>query len=162
MHRFKLILIVLVATFVCACATPTPRIKETKSGWPETEINTANKRYIVSNIIRRNVETGWTLEQESDSTLLFTKVNDSGSMNAVLVQAMIGNAYSTPPKAEARYIVMEHAGVTKVIVNVGISTQMSGGQINRMNMDNANGVLNMFQAQLDRVKAEVERELAGK
>lgn len=152
----KAFIAAMVALVLSGCAAQPARIATTASGWPEVEIFTSNKQAVKENIIQRNAATGWNLEQESDSSLLFTKVDDSGSFNSAMTQALIGNSYSTPPKYEARYIISSYAGKVKIVVNVSVSTQMAFGQVNRVFLNKNNATFNAFQGQLYKVKSEVE------
>lgn len=139
-----------------ACATQT-RITETPSGMPEIVIRTTDKQAIKNNLIARNAQSGWFLERETDSTLFFTYVDDSGSFRSALTQALIGNAYSTPPKYEANYLLFPAGeGAYKVQVQVSVSTQMAMGQVNRVSLKDNVTVFNGFQRQLQKVKQEIE------
>ncbi len=158
MNMLLRIWIGVVIFTLSGCANDPPRIAQTVSGWPEIEINTMYKSAVANAIVLRNSELGWTLEQETPSTIFFTRIDDSGSMGAAVTQALIGNAYSTPPKYEARYILSRKPSSIKVVVNVSISTQMVGGQVNRLIMDKNNQVFNAFQNQLIRVKAQIENQ----
>lgn len=151
----------LISSFLCllllaGCASQPAKIKETRSGWPEVEISTSDKTKVKQNIISRNAQTGWALEQETDSSLLFTKIDDTGSMGAIMTQAIIGNAYSTPPVYEARYIISQANEQVSIVVNISVSTQMAMGQTNRILLNKNNAVFNAFQQQLERVKSETE------
>lgn len=88
--------------------------------------------------------------------LFFTQRDNSGSLQSAVTQVLIGNSYSTPPNYEARYIFAEVGTSTKLLVNVQVSTQMAGGQVNRMPLSDNSTTFNQFQAQLERVKAEIE------
>lgn len=150
----KMLATVALSLLLTACAAPPARIAETESGWPEITIATQDRSGLRANLIARNLATGWTLESESESMLLFTKIDTS--TGGAVMQALIGNAYSTPPKYEARYVMVPTAGGLKLVVNVAVSTQMPGGQVNRQPLDGA-PTFNSFQAQLQRLKAEFER-----
>lgn len=149
----------LAGAFLCAalvaCGTAPERIAATTSSYPEIEIKTVDKDAIRSNLIRRNLDTGWSLEQETPSMLLFTKVDSSGSVGSAVTQALIGNRYSTPPKYELKYTLASYKDFTKVITHLSVSTQMAMGQINRMEL-NGNTDFNNLQMQLNRVKGEIE------
>lgn len=152
----KIIATTLIALTLVGCAAQPEKIVTTASGWPEVEITTSNKQAVKENLIQRNSANGWNLEQESDSSLLFTRVDDSGSFNSALTQAMIGNSYSTQPKYEARYIISNNSGKVKVVVNVAVSTQMAFGQVNRVFLNKNNATFNAYQTQLYKVKSEIE------
>lgn len=154
MYRYLLVTVYFMA--ITGCASAPQKTTQTASGHPEIIIAAKDPKIIRTNLISRNATTGWILEQESENTLLFTKTDTSGSLESATTQILLGNAYSTPPKYEARYTLIPLPNGTRVIVNVSVSTQMPGGQINRMELSNAAATFNPFQAQLARVKDEVE------
>lgn len=153
---YRQALIICLFILIAGCASAPPKIKETSSGHPEIVISVKDLKPIRSNLIERNASTGWTLEQETESTLFFTKTDTSGSLQSAVTQALLGNAYSTPPKYEARYTFIPMPNSTKIIVNVFVSTQMPGGQVNRIGLSDASPTFNPFQTQLEKVKSEVE------
>ncbi|MBW8463509.1 hypothetical protein [Acidovorax sp.] len=144
------------ALFVQGCASPSNRITRTQSGYPEITINSVDVRAIRSNLVARNAAGGWTIETETENMLLMTRVSNPLETSSVIAQAMLGNSRSTTPKAEARYIITLSKNQTLVVVQPSISTQMAGGQINRMDLKDNNDVFNNFQNQLARVKTEIE------
>jgi hypothetical protein len=150
------ILIASLSFALVACASVPTKSVQTASGHPEITIKTKDTKAIKSNLLSSNASSGWVLEQESDSTMFFTRVDASGSVQSATTQVLLGNAHSTPPKYEARYTIFPVAEGIRVIANVSVSTQMPGGQINRMGLSDAGATFNNFQAQLERVKAEVE------
>ena len=130
---------------------------QTASGWPEIEINTKSKQAVVDNLIHRNVSNGWSLESESPSLLVFSFIDSSGTVGSAFTQVLLGNANSTPPKYEARYVItMLGEEKVKVIVNAYVSTQMLSGQTRSMPLSNNKDTFDMYQAQLNRVKKEIE------
>lgn len=153
---YRRIISICLAVAISGCASAPPKIKETSSGHPEIVVAVKDSKPIRSNLIARNAGTGWVLEQETESTLLFTRTDTSGSFQSAATQVLLGNAYSTPPKYEARYTFISMPEAVRVIVNVFVSTQMPGGQLNRMSLSDAAPTFNPFQAQLEKVKSEIE------
>ncbi len=123
------------------------------------EIKTSDKKFVKDFIIRKTSEHGWNLEQETDSTLLFTQTDNSGSVDAAVTQVLLGNRNSTPPKYEFKYIISQYGDTAKVIANVSASTQMPMGQVNRVFFNENNSVINTYQGVLDRLKDGMEKEL---
>jgi hypothetical protein len=152
----KIFAIIFVA-LLSACAAQPARITQTVSGWPEIEISATDKKSVKDHILLKNSETGWNLEQESDSMLSFSKVDSSGSFNAALTQVALGNAYSTPPKYELKYFINQLPGRVKIVSNIAVSTQMPGGQVSRMFLNESNTVFNAYQEQLNRFKKDIEK-----
>ena len=148
--------LVVVLASLAGCATAPPKSTQTASGHPEIVIASSDLKKVRANLISRNASTGWVLEQETESTLLFTRNDSSGSFQSAATQLLLGNAYSTPPKYEVRYTLVSVQPGVRVIVNVSVSTQMPGGQVNRMSLSEAPATFNTFQAQLERVKTEIE------
>jgi hypothetical protein len=150
---FASIFVVLLS----ACAAQPAKITQTLSGWPEIEISATDRKSVKDYILLKNSEAGWNLEQESDSMLAFSKIDSSGSFNAALTQVALGNAYSTPPKYEVKYFINQLPGRVKIVSNIAVSTQMPGGQINRMFLNENNAVYNAYQDQLTRFKQGIEK-----
>lgn len=71
----KNIVLPIVFALLTACASQPARISQTVSGWPEIEISTADKKSVKDYILLKNSESGWNLEQETESMLSFSKVN---------------------------------------------------------------------------------------
>jgi len=147
----------IFVALLSACATQPAKITQTVSGWPEIEISATDKKSVKDYILLKNSETGWSLEQESDSMLFFSQVDSSGSFNAALTTVALGNAYSTPPKYELKYFINQLPGRVKIVSNIAVSTQMPGGQVNRMFLNVNNAVYNAYQEQLNRFKKDVEK-----
>jgi hypothetical protein len=154
MHK---ILAFATAALLSACASQPAKISQTSSGWPEIEISTTDKRAVKDYILLKNSEAGWNIEQESDSILTVSKIDSSGSFNAAFTQVALGNAYSTPPKYEVKYFINQLPGRVKVVSNIAVSTQMPGGQVNRVFLNDNNAVYNAYQEQLVRFKRGIEK-----
>lgn len=152
----RLALLLGVCALASACGTPPPKIAQTVSGLPEITIATDDRSKVKQNLIARNLETGWALEQESENTLMFSKLDTSGSASSLFTQALIGNSSSTPLKYEARYTFAQTGAGLKIAATVFASTQMPGGQVNRLPLHDGAVTFNAFQAQLQRVKGEIE------
>jgi hypothetical protein len=157
----RLFVIAFCAFTIAGCASAPPKSAQTASGHPEVIVNTKDTKAVRSNLIARNASTGWVLEQESDNTILFTRTDSSGSLQSATTQVLLGNAHSTPPKYEVRYTIFAVPEGTRVVAIVAVSTQMPGGQVNRMGLSDAAGTFNQFQAQLEKVKIEVEAGAAA-
>lgn len=142
-----------VAVGLSGCASQP--VQKTISGNPEVVINSLDKKAIKDKIIEVQISSGWNLEQETDNTLLFTRVEDPTSMKSVMTQALIGNQYSTPPQYEAKYMLASTGEYTKVIEVTTMSTQMAFGQIRRYPLNGAK-VVNSYQDQLDNIKMSIE------
>jgi len=146
-----------MASLLSACASQPPKSVQTVSGWPEIEI-AADKKAVKDYFMLKNVEGGFQVENESDSSLTVSKVDTSASFNAALTQVALGNAYSTPPKYEVKYYFNQLPGRVKVLTNIAVSTQMPGGQVNRQFLNENSAVFNAYQDQLVRFKTQLEKK----
>lgn len=145
----KTLILILTAVLI-GCATPPQN-----PGNPEVVILSTNWQAIKQNIIDRNLRMGWMLEQETESLLLFTKVDESRSQASVLTQVLLGNSSSTSLMYEARYVLAQTASGIRVVASGAMSTQMPGGQVNRQSITGSR--FDEMQNQLIKVKTEVER-----
>jgi predicted glycosyltransferase involved in capsule biosynthesis len=143
-----------ILLFTSGCSAPPTRIAETESGQPEVVIRTTDKSAIKQNLIARNTATGWALEQESENTMLFTRVDASGSANTATTLVLLGGSANMPPRYEARYMFAQTAAGFKVVVNAFVAVQTTNGLINRQMISDTNATFNAFQTQLFRVKGE--------
>lgn len=151
------ILAFAVTALLSACAAQPAKISQTSSGWPEIEISAPDKKTVKDYILLKNSEAGWNIEQESESMLTVSKIDSSGSFNSAFTQVALGNAYSTPPKYEVKYFINQLPGRVKVVSNIAVSTQMPGGQVNRVFLNQNNAVYNAYQDQLVRFKQGIEK-----
>lgn len=78
----------------------------------------------------------------------FSKIDNSGSFNSALTTVLLGNAYSTPPKYDLKYILVQLPSGSKIISNISVSTQMPGGQVNRLFLNQNIALINSYQDQL--------------
>lgn len=152
-----LILGVLLGSFLTGCASMQPTT-ETASGNPEVDIKSSSKQLIKDKIILAQTTTGWNLEQESESILTFVKTEDPTSMRSVMTQALIGNAYSTTPKYETKYVITQNGdNVYKVMSTTSVSSQNAYGQVNKYPLNGRN-VADSYQIQLETIKKLIENE----
>ena len=147
---------VIAAVLLSACASQPPKSLQTVSGWPEIEIG-RDKKAVKDYFLLDSVNNGMNVDQETESSLVMSLIDTSGSVNAAFTQVMLGNAYSTPPKTEISFYFSQLPGRTKVTVNAAVSTQMPGGQINRVFLKDNNAVFNSWQGALGRAKAALEK-----
>jgi hypothetical protein len=153
--------LVLLAISIAGCASAPERIADTPSGWPQVTISSDDTQYIQSWIINRMTNKGWSLDSQSNNGLKFTKTADTSSVKTVLLQAMIGNSYSTTPKLETNYSIASLGDSTNVVAQAFVSTQMAMGQVNRIDFKNNNAVFNDIQRQLNKLKSEVEARVSN-
>lgn len=109
----KYVIVVILAAFIVGCASQPPKIAKTLSGMPEMLIATTDRQAVRQNIIGRNVADGWTLEQETDSLLLFKRPFDEKT--AIFGAALIGAQAMVRGKT-IRYTIVQTQGGTKVLV----------------------------------------------
>ena len=151
MNKIIAALVVLTAS-LAGCAAP----PVTSADPPSVVIGSTDKAGIKANLIARNTATGWTLMQESESLLVFTKPETDTTSSAV-TQVLLGNRHSTKPVYEARYTLVQVPAGVLVVATVDVSTQLPGGQVQRMTMLDHQPTRQGFVAQLGRVRGEIER-----
>ncbi len=83
------------------------------------------------------------------SSVICGKQQEGG--NAVLTQALIGNAYSTPPVSRVRFTISQLNNDVKVWADMWVETQMAMGQMQQM-PDTSNQARNVIQQRLDELK----------
>ncbi|MCW2103720.1 UNVERIFIED_ORG: hypothetical protein M2402_000866 [Rahnella aquatilis] len=145
----KLISAVLITAFLCSCANQEPLKKQTQSGKPEGNFpgKTAEQ---VSNTLTWFCNRNGFMVYESSKSVVFCGKQRTGS-NAVITQALIGNSYSTPPVDKLRFSISEYDSATHVWADTWVETQMVGGQIQQMPV-NDNNTKNSIQNILDNIK----------
>lgn len=136
----KSVIAVILAAFVVGCASQQPKIAKTPSGMPEVLIATTDRQAVRQNIIGRNVADGWTLEQETDSLLLFRRPFDERTV--IFGAALIG-AQAMAQGKTIRYTIVQTQGGTKVLV-----APFNGSDSSEFNA---------HYTQLQAVKREIER-----
>lgn len=82
-------LVVLFFGLLIGCASQPPRIAQTPSGKPEVVIVTADRSAVRQSIISHKVSEGWSLEQETDSLLVFNRAFDEKTL--ILGSALVGS-----------------------------------------------------------------------
>jgi len=137
-----------------SCATPPARIAETPSGRPEVTISAVDLDKVGNEIVNEMQNVGYLLEDQSSNVLFFTREMEGGQ--AVAAQLLIGNSYSTTPKAEVRFTLSKGASVVRVVAHASMSTQMAFGQTNRQDMKGNNYWFNDIQGLLMRIKSRLE------
>lgn len=130
----------LVILFVLiGCASQPQKIAITPSGRPEVTISTADRSAVRHNIISNNVLIGWTLQQESDSTIVFHRPFDDTTL--LLGSALLGNRVMRQGMS-IRYTIVQAQGGVRVFVTP---------------FNDASAVeFNVLQTQLQTVKREIE------
>lgn len=108
----KTIICSVFLAMATGCATQPPRIAETQSGKPEVLINTTDRQAVKQSIIGKNATTGWSLEQESDSLLLFRRPFDEKTV--IFGSALLG-AGAMAKGMTIRYTIVQFDGKIKVL-----------------------------------------------
>lgn len=121
------------------CASQPQKIVITPSGKPEIVIATVDRSAVRQNIISNNVLIGWTLQQESDSTLVFHRPFDDATI--VLGSALLGNR-AMRQGMSIRYTIVQAQGGVRVFVTPFNDASASE--------------FNVLQTQLQTVKREIE------
>lgn len=76
------------------------------------------------------MDRGTTVAESDDNHVLCTKPISGGK--GMLMQMLIGNAYSTPPLYMIRFQIVSYQAGSRVQFSDWVQTQMPGGQVSRM------------------------------
>lgn len=144
----KMLIIALGAALLSGCAQ-VERIKQTKSGKPEGFYPNQTKEKVSGALVATCNEKGLIVYDAKPEVVICGKELEGGA--ALLTQATIGNAYSTPPIAKIRYTISQINSDVKVWADMWTETQMAMGQVNSMNIQD-NQSFNSVQRLLDGLK----------
>ncbi|MHB9319094.1 hypothetical protein ACP3TG_08250 [Phytobacter diazotrophicus] len=133
---------------VVGCAGQAPLKKQTASGKPEAVYKNTQKSQVKDWITELCSSTGFMISESTDNTITCGKQQEGGQ--AILSQALIGNAYSTTPVSKTRFTLAQINSDTKVWADMWVETQMAFGQMQQVPITN-NNVRNQVQDALDQL-----------
>lgn len=137
---------------VSGCAGQDPLKKQTASGKPEALYKNTQKAQVKDRLTELCSSTGFMISESTDATLTCSKQQEGGQ--AILSQALIGNAYSTTPVSKTRFTLAQVNNDTKVWADMWVETQMAFGQMQQVPITN-NNVRNQVQDALDQLNDRV-------
>lgn len=142
----KLLSAMVAGMLLSGCAHETPLNKQTQSGKPEGIYKNETKDKVQSALVSMCNSKGFMVYGADQNSVVCGKQMDG--MSGVMAQALIGNAYSTPPIYKTRFTISQINNDTKVWADMWIETQMAMGQLQQMPVD-SNDVKNNIQQALD-------------
>lgn len=113
-----------IAVAMTGCATVAPL--GTPSGRPEVSIASADTSTIRSALLDRMLSGGYTLENETPSSMTFSKPMSDG--DGFMYQALLGNAYSSAPSWLVRINLVSLGGNTRVLASIHSRMQNAFGR----------------------------------
>lgn len=131
------------------CANQPSLLKDTASGKPEGIYQSTTKEKVKDALVNYRNNKGLMFFNADSSSVICGKQQEGG--NAVLTQALIGNAYSTPPVSRVRFTISQLNNDVKVWADMWVETQMAMGQMQQM-PDTSNQARNVIQQRLDELK----------
>lgn len=145
--KTQFVTLALIAAILTGCATdpavPPPDI--TIEGVPVVTVRDA----IASDMAAKKA----TITSISDSMITVEKPMEGGQ--AVAAQLLLGNAYSSTPKATLRFVLIKPSeNQVRVMANGEVSTQMAFGQVNSTAVGGKD--YSVLQKYLDGLKARLE------
>lgn len=147
-HRFML---VLASAILCGCAGVGPL--PTPSGNPEVTINSGNTKHIKELLVANLASHGFAIQQDTEYALGASKPLEGSG--AVLYQAALGNAYSSPPQVNVSITIAPVGSSTKVYGRIAVGMQGAFGQNQGTDLTHGKSGREL-QAMLDQTKTQSE------
>ena len=126
---------------------------QTPSGKPEVTINSTNNEKIKSTIVNEFVNRKFTLVNESNYNLVFTK--QMTGFRAALYQSLLGNSYSSTPTWEARINIIKLNNKTRLITQPVVKMKNAFGKEDVNDFTNS-GAGAELQKMLNKIKSIIE------
>ncbi len=145
----KKILFSICVLVLVGCADQQPLAKPTVSGKPEGFYQNTTKEKVKDALVNYCNNKGLMVFSAETSSVVCGKQQEGG--NAVLTQALIGNAYSSTPVAKVRFTISQLNNDVKVWADMWVETQMAMGKMQQM-PDTSNQAKNTIQQRLDELK----------
>lgn len=145
-------LVLAAALALSGCVTQPERISATASGKPEVTIPGVELPAVKAHLIGMLVNFGYTLERDTEYSLVLTRPTQAGENFAVAMS--IGNAYSSNSRVANFTFVKTPEGI-RVIATPALRAQMPGGQVNELPLNGNGTVYNTFQQDLNEMKAKL-------
>ena|SRR5690242_12775672 len=145
----------LLAMTLAACATPSHM--QTASGNPEVTIATTDRAAVKGAVINSFVSRGFTLDQEGDYSLQFSKPMEGAG--GVMYQAMLGNSYSSTPRWNVNITLAPLTGETRVVGKAFVRMQNAFGKEDTNDMTSGKAGQQIMEM-LQQVKKSLEPAVA--
>lgn len=118
--------IAAAALLLAGCSTQ-ELLLQTPSGYPEATFSNASLETVENKFVGACSQIGAAVTESSPNQVVCGKPMDGQS--AVLMQALIGNAYSTPPVEKLRFVLYSTGSGVHVTAYHWVETQMAYGQV---------------------------------
>lgn len=138
----------LAITLLAGCATG-KKMENTVSGRPEVTISGASQEAVQAEIFSLCNSSAAAVRSSSANEVVCGKPMEGGS--AIAAQLLVGNSYSTPPVAMARFTIWKVGQDVRVSAYQWVETQMAMGQIRTVEL-NSPQAFNAVQAKLNDIK----------
>lgn len=146
----------VIAVFGCTiggCATQQMKIADTT--YPEVTIHGVSVADVRNRIIENMMQGGATLDNSNGDQIVVSK--ELSGFGESVAQLAIGNAYSAPVRARIAYTVLGIDDGVRVFVQMSEYTQMPGGQVNSVAV-NDNNDFNEMQRGLNRLRDSMQAQ----
>lgn len=142
---------------LAGCADPVARIADTQSGNPEGVFRNKSPQAAANVLAGLCARQGAIVTASSPHLVECRKRMQGGE--AVLVQALIGNSYSTTPDTVMQFNMVQEGRNTRVYASQQIETIMAFGQPRRQPLT-GNAVFNSTMLALEQAGAHIDRRKA--
>lgn len=141
----------LAVTLLAACATG-KKMENTASGRPEVTIPGATQEAVQAEIFGLCNSSAAAVRSSSANEVVCGKPMEGGS--AIAAQLLVGNSYSTPPVAMARFTIWKTGHDVRVSAYQWVETQMAMGQMRTVEL-NSPQAFNALQSKLNDIKSRL-------
>lgn len=135
-------LVCVIAT-LGGCATNEPLMRQTASGFAEGTFRGATLDDARSKLIGACISKGVMVQDSGTNHVVCTKETEGSE--AVAMQMLIGNSYSSTPVRKIRFTIYQQGGDVRATAQQWAESQMRTGQVNKMELDSNKHRNNMQQ-----------------
>lgn len=132
----KLLVVLVAATVMAACAPQQALVKQTASGYPEGLFENTDIESVRSKLIEGCSSRGIFVQEATANQVVCGKTMEGG--DAILAQMLVGNSYSTTPEQKVRFVIYQSGPNVKVTAQQWVESQMAFGQMRRQELTGNN------------------------
>ena len=141
----------LAITILAGCVSGT-KMEKTASGRPEVTIPGATQEAVQGELFSLCNNSAAAVRSSSPNEVVCGKPMEGGS--AIAAQLLVGNSYSTPPVALARFTIWKVGQDVRVSAYQWVETQMAMGQVRTVEL-NSPQAFNALQSKLNDIKSRL-------
>lgn len=141
----------LAITILAGCVSGT-KMEKTASGRPEVTIPGATQEAVQGELFSLCNNSAAAVRSSSANEVVCGKPMEGGS--AIAAQLLVGNSYSTPPVALARFTIWKVGQDVRVSAYQWVETQMAMGQVRTVEL-NSPQAFNALQSKLNDIKSRL-------